>query len=438
MIRTFHSFPVKDMATTKQQMLSWANRFSICCFMDNHGYDSAHHLVECLLGVGVLTSYELQDDFVGSLDRFYSANQDWIFGHFNYDLKNKFEQLSSGNPDYIGFADTFLFVPEVVIRLENNWMHIGVVYDDAIKILGEILSVVDDCETVENSIEVKARINSENYIATINALLNHIKKGDCYEINFCQEFYGEGANIDPLQLYKKLTAISPNPFSTYYRLDDKFLLCASPERYLQKQGSKVISQPIKGTWPRGTLNEQTDWDNRNQFSKSVKDRTENVMIVDLVRNDLSKICMKGTVQVDELFGIYSFPQIYQMISTISGTLTPGLGLGSILSATFPMGSMTGAPKKKVMELIEKYETTRRGIFSGTVGYITPDKNFDFNVVIRSILYNKSSKYLSYLVGGGITSNSIPEKEYQECLLKAAAINKVLSGDLGNSPLYQAK
>jgi para-aminobenzoate synthetase component 1 len=165
---------------------------------------------------------------------------------------------------------------------------------------------------------------------------------------------------------------------------------------------------------------------RNELRNSGKDRSENVMVVDLVRNDLSKVCTEGSVQTDELFGIYSFPQVHQMISTISGQLKPGVSFTDILKASFPMGSMTGAPKRRVMQLIEQYEKTKRGIYSGAVGYIDPQGDFDFNVVIRSILYNATDRYLSYQVGGGITAYSEAEKEYEECLLKAAAISQVLT------------
>ena len=256
----------------------------------------------------------------------------------------------------------------------------------------------------------------------------HILRGDCYEINFCQEFYAEGVSINPVSIYHSLGAASPNPYSAFYKLDDKFLLCASPERYLKKTGSNILSQPIKGTWERSPTNDVEDELNKSRLSTSSKDRSENVMVVDLVRNDLSKVCIEGSVKVDELFGIYKFPQLYQMISTVSGTLNTGIRITDIVKATFPMGSMTGAPKKKVMELIEKYEVTKRGIFSGTVGYISPDKDFDFNVVIRSIMYNASNRYLSFQAGSGITFYSDPETEYDECLLKAMAIKKVLEGD----------
>lgn len=266
----------------------------------------------------------------------------------------------------------------------------------------------------------------EDYLHKIESIRQHIQRGDCYEINFCQEFYATNAQIDPLSVYRQLTDISPNPFACFYKLDDKYVLCASPERYLQKKGNRLLSQPIKGTFKRNLADAVADESLKQALTKSEKDRSENVMVVDLVRNDLSQVCKEGSVQVDELFGVYSFPQVHQMISTISGELKTGFGLAEILQASFPMGSMTGAPKRRVMELIEQYEVTKRGIYSGAIGYISPDNDFDFNVVIRSILYNATAAYLCYLVGGGITFYSDAEKEYEECLLKAAAIHKVLA------------
>lgn len=272
---------------------------------------------------------------------------------------------------------------------------------------------------------ITPRITKEIYLKTIEQLKKHILRGDCYEINFCQEFYATNVTINPLETYQKLAEISPNPFSCFYKLEDKFLLCASPERYIKKQGTEIISQPIKGTFKRNVHNPEIDIANKNALQNSSKDKAENVMVVDLVRNDFSKICAEASVKVDELFAVYTFPQVYQMISTISGTVAPHTNFADVLAATFPMGSMTGAPKQKVMELTEQYEQTKRGIYSGCVGYIAPNKDFDFNVVIRSITYNAQNQYLSYQVGGGITYNSHAESEYEECLLKAEAMKKVL-------------
>jgi len=284
---------------------------------------------------------------------------------------------------------------------------------------------VENSKRGRKNINIQSRINKEEYTQIISKLKQHILRGDCYEINFCMEFFAEDAAIDPLNIHEQLTAVSPNPFSCYYKCDDKFLFCASPERYLKKSGTAIISQPIKGTAGRSGDDPNEDDRGKKNLAESSKDKSENVMVVDLVRNDLSKICKEGTVHVEELFGVYTFPQVHQMISTIKGELKEDVNFSDILKATFPMGSMTGAPKKRVMELIEQYEKTKRGIFSGAVGYITPQQDFDFNVVIRSIMYNATKKYLSYQVGSGITFYSDPEKEYEECLLKAKAIEEVL-------------
>lgn len=274
--------------------------------------------------------------------------------------------------------------------------------------------------------EIKGRYSKEEYLLCVKKLQKHILRGDCYEINFCQEFFAENAVIEPLMIYDKLSRVSPNPFSALYKVEHNYLLCASPERYLKKVKDKIYSQPVKGTSRRNLNNAIEDENSRINLLNSKKERAENVMIVDLVRNDLSKICVEGSVKVEELFGIYSFPQVHQMISTISGRLQNASNdLANIFKATFPMGSMTGAPKKKVMELIELYEKTKRGIFSGALGYITPDDDFDFNVIIRSILYNSFDKYLSVQAGSAITFNSSAENEYEECLMKIEAMKSAL-------------
>jgi para-aminobenzoate synthetase component 1 len=408
-------------------MLSWANRFNICCFLDNHQYHSTHQAVECLAAAGAIKIFSPKENILGQLSGFAKEHNDWLFGHISYDLKNELAPLESKHPDHIGFPDIFFFQPETVLQLKDNALTISSVNDPA-AIYKQLTESSPSMDHEPWTIDIQPRIPKHEYIATLEKIRAHIQRGDCYELNYCQEFYATGVKIDALQVYKQLTAISPNPFSCFYKLDDKYVLCASPERYLQKKGDHILSQPIKGTFKRNLENTEADNKLKWQLQQSEKDKSENVMVVDLVRNDLSKICKEGTVKVDELFGVYSFPQVHQMISTITGELKEGIGLPDILQASFPMGSMTGAPKRRVMELIEQYERTKRGIYSGTVGYISPEKDFDFNVVIRSILYNATHQYLSYLVGGGITFYSDPEKEYAECLLKAEAIKQVLEAE----------
>jgi para-aminobenzoate synthetase component 1 len=296
----------------------------------------------------------------------------------------------------------------------------GIVYE-------ELQNEKDIHSFIRNHIKIKQQYTKSEYLEKIEKLRAHILLGDCYEINFCQEFYAEDVSISAVTVFEKLMQVSPNPYSAFYRWNESYLICASPERFLMKQDRSVLSQPMKGTIRRDLQNAESDKALLQQLNDSSKDRSENVMVVDLVRNDLTRICEPSSVKVDELFGIYSFPQVHQMVSTISGQLKEGVGFSDIIKACFPMGSMTGAPKYRVMQLIDEYENSRRGIFSGSVGYIAPDGSFDLNVVIRSIMYNEATNYLSYQVGSGITFYSDPESEWEECLLKAEAIKKVLTG-----------
>ena len=408
-------------------MLNWANRFNIFCFLDNHGYSPGSAAFDCILAAGCNRAISLQKgNAFASLKDFYEKKPGWLFGHLGYGLKNEVESLSSRQDELIDFGLGFFFEPEVVIRLQNNELTITSTFKDAEIIYTEIEGQPETiAAATPTNVIVEASISKEKYIAAINALQQHIIKGDCYEINYCQKFSAQNAVIDPLYTYSRLVNLSPNPFAALYKLEDKYCICASPERYLKKSGHQIISQPIKGTIKRNNENAQEDDANKKQLFSSIKERSENVMVVDLVRNDLSKICKEGTVEVEELFGIYSFPHLYQMISTIKGELADDLHWTDAIKATFPMGSMTGAPKKRVMELIDEYETTARGLFSGAIGYVTPNGDFDFNVVIRSIFYDAANKTLSFSAGGGITFNSNAEEEYEESMLKAEAIVKVL-------------
>jgi para-aminobenzoate synthetase component I len=380
--------------------------------------------MECLLAAGVKRRITLgAGNAINSLQDFIDEKKSWLFGHLGYDLKNEIEQVSSSHTDHIRFPDLHFFEPEVIIRINST--EITVEAANAEEVYEQIMEEKTGQSHQTTSLTIKNRISREEYISIIKKLKQHILRGDSYEINFCQEFFDDDALIDPLLVYRELSLISPNPFSALYRVNDQWLICASPERFLKRQGDKILSQPIKGTSKRVTGNDKEDDLSKDDLLHSAKDRSENVMVVDLVRNDLAKVCEEGTVKVDELFGVYSFPQVHQMISTVSGRLKKNISFTNIIRAAFPMGSMTGAPKKRVMELIEEYEETKRGIFSGAVGYLSPDGNFDFNVVIRSIMYNSATRYLSFQAGSGITFYSEPENEWEECMLKAAAIKKVL-------------
>ena len=403
-------------------MLDWSNRFGICCFMDSHHYSDQYHRYDCLVAAGCYKSFSPSINILSQLDVFDTENNDWIFGHLGYDLKNEIEDLYSMHINKAGFADIFFFIPMIVLSLKNNELAIHSLETDPQLIFDEIQSIIHDHKEISlgENIQLQAALSRQEYIQTVQRLQHHILRGDCYEINYCQEFFAENIIIDPVSTYMQLIEISPTPFSCYYKLENKYLLCASPERFLSRAGDTIFSQPIKGTAPRNT-DIILDAMEKDSLSKSLKEKSENVMIVDLVRNDLSKICKEGTVGVEELFAVYSFPQVHQMISTIKGELKENISFAEIIRATFPMGSMTGAPKRSAMQLIEKYERTKRQLFSGSVGYISPQKDFDFNVVIRSIFYNTDNFFLNYLVGGAITFYADAEKEYEECNLKAKAI-----------------
>ena len=409
-------------------MLNWVNRFSIFCFLDNLEYNFSPPAFECMLAADCKKRIEVGAvGAFGELKNFYHNEKgEWLFGHLGFGLNNVSAETGAVAIDGIGFSDLHFFIPGIVLQLYRTEV---IIYcaQDALAVYEEILTYPDGITpTRPEGVTVNQRISKDEYIDIIKKLQKHILRGDCYEINFCQEFFAEGINIEPLALYNKLIAVSPNPFSAYYKVGDKYCICASPERYLKKRGNRISSEPIKGTSKRDLSNAVNDEASKQYLLQSEKERSENVMVVDLVRNDLSRVCVPGTVEVEELFGLYSFPQVHQMISTVSGEMKAGLDWVDCIEATFPMGSMTGAPKKRVLELIAQFEKTKRGLFSGAVGYADPSGDFDFNVVIRTMLYNKSAGYLSFQTGSGITFYSEAEEEYNECLLKAEAMLGILN------------
>jgi para-aminobenzoate synthetase component 1 len=362
------------------------------------------------------------------LKQYQQATKDWLFGYLSYDLKNDIEVLHSNNFDGLNFPDLFFFQPKKMFLVKGNQLEIQYLNmcDDEIEADFEEINIHFSVSSVPSSeIEIKQRISKENYLEKTSKILEHIHRGDIYEANFCMEFFAENAVINPLEKFLKLNEISKPPLAVFFKNNMHFLLSASPERYLKKEGELLISQPIKGTAKR-YLDPFEDEKSKNQLASDPKERSENIMISDLVRNDLSRTAQKGSVKVEELCGIYSFEQVHQMISTITSKLDSQYSVIEVIKTTFPMGSMTGTPKFSVLKIIEELEETKRGLYSGAVGYFTPTGDFDFNVVIRSILYNQENKYVSFSVGSAITSQSIPENEYEECLLKAKAMLEVLS------------
>lgn len=424
MKRSFSSYTIHNFDNVQAQVLNWIKQFSTFCFLDNQNYPTTSNF-QCLAGADVIHQVSSDTDSFAHLDAFVKLHRDWTFGHLSYDLKNQIEDLQSSKTDHIHFPELYFFIPKTVLFLAADKLTIATIDGKNDEVYAQILAPAISQENIIPRIELTSRFEKKDYLSTVHQLQQHIHHGDCYEINFCQEFYAENVICDPVGIFKNLSRVSSNPFSCLYRVKDSWLMCASPERYLKKTGRYIKSQPIKGTAPRISNAGETDKQLKERLRGSEKNKAENVMIVDLVRNDLSKVCDEGSVHVEELFGLYSFPQVHQMISTVAGTLKDQEDYENIFKATFPMGSMTGAPKKRVMQLIEQYERSRRGIFSGTVGYFSPDGDFDFNVVIRSMMYNAANQYFSILAGSAITNKSSAEEEYEECLVKIEGLLKVL-------------
>jgi para-aminobenzoate synthetase component 1 len=419
---------ISDPKLFKKQLLNWSQQFREVAFMDSNDYPQLYSNYDCVLAVDAFTSIktDYHNAFEG-LKQYQQSTKDWIFGYLSYDLKNDVESSQSNNYDGLEFPDLFFFQPKKIFLLKGNQLemqYLSLCDEEFEEDFDEIVKTQKSKPQIVDKITIRSRISEEGYIEKVSKMLSHIHQGDLYEANFCMEFYAENSKIDPLEKFQKLNEISQAPFAVFFKNNKHFLLSASPERYLKKEGDLLLSQPIKGTAKRFS-NPIEDEKAKALLASDPKERAENIMITDLVRNDLSHTAQKGTVKVIELCGIYSFMQVHQMISTVTSKLAPQYAVIDALKTTFPMGSMTGAPKISAMKIIDQLEESKRGLYSGAVGYFTPDGNFDFNVVIRSILYNQEKNYVSFSVGSAITSLSTPEQEYEECLLKAKAMREVL-------------
>ncbi|GAA4385670.1 anthranilate synthase component I family protein [Hymenobacter koreensis] len=414
--------PLTDLpADFRARALRWAAGFPHCAYFEPNDLTYPCGPFRRLLAVAPEAT-----GAPGSL----AALQPWLqsaapaarCGFVTYDVKNDIEALQSNNFTGLNWPALHFFTPQHWLYWQAAHLEIHGPSSEAV--FQEILQTQLLAPAAPAVSTMQARMPRADYLAAVAAVREDILNGEVYELNLCQEFYAERVSLDPVDVFHRLNAASPTPFAGFCRWHDHYLLCASPERFLAYQEPVIISQPIKGTIRRGHTPE-ADEQQRQTLLNDEKERAENLMIVDLVRNDLARIAETGSVKVPELFGLYPFRHVWQMISTVKAELQPGVGLADVLRATFPMGSMTGAPKIRAMQLIEQYERTRRGLYSGSFGYVLPDGSFDFNVVIRSLQYRHDTGYLSFQVGSAITYDSDPEREYDECLLKAQAMLEVL-------------
>lgn len=421
---SFHFSPTSEFERKLLQYI--ANQFFGFCFKGRGWGDKNESGFQLFAGFGEKEKIGFFDS--KRISEFVDASSDYIISHLTYDVKNELEKLHSKNMDGIEFPLLQFTIPSIVFfKKENQWT---IEYQAEDFEESEITELLSEIETIElqnpkfNLPPVQNRLSKTEYLEALARIQEHIQLGNIYQANFCQEFYWENAEIEPTELFYKGFELNPNPFSVYYKTGNNHCISFSPERFISVDGKQLLSQPMKGTAPRGQ-DAEDDQSQIDFLKNSEKDRRENVMIVDMVRNDLSHFAAKGSVKVPELYKIETYPKVHQMYSTVTAELKECNQLMDALLKCFPMGSMTGAPKISAMKIIEDLEYTKRGMFSGTIGYFTPDHKADFNVIIRTLLYNEDKQYLSCHVGGGITIMSDPEGEYDECLVKFNPIKQLI-------------
>lgn len=418
-------FKVENINDFKDKLLFFSKSKENVILLDSNSKKNDY---EFIFSYGKISELKSFDNSLDKLDNYIKQVDDWIFGFVSYDLKDEIEGFSSKNLKYFDVPNLSFFQPSTI------WVFDGVelkaLYFDEKELFdvwNEINKIHIGYDSIKSNpnVELKGRLSREEYIKKIKNIKKRIKMGDTYELNFCFDFFNDNTKINPENTFKKLNKLTESPMSVYYKDHHLHLLSSSPERFIKRNKKTIISQPIKGTKKRGK-NIDEDVFLINSLKNSIKEKSENHMIVDLVRNDFSRIAKKGSVKVTELSKINTYKNIHQMVSTIEAQIENDMFFSTILKSTFPMGSMTGAPKIKTMKIIDELEETSRGIYSGAIGYIDPNKNFDFNVVIRTIIYDDKLSKISVNVGSGITFKSDPKDEYEECLTKIDALKKSLS------------
>ena len=415
-----YSLKNKDLFVKKVVNFS-SNQTHFTLLNSNDSFDD----YELIIAYGAESFIQSSKNSLQKIDKYISCVNDWVFGFLSYDLKNEIENLSDLNKDIFNLPNVYFYQPKVIWLIKGEKAKI---YSISKKNLNEDWDKINSIHykecTRKSSIDLIPRTSREEYVKKIKKIKKRILKGDCYEMNFCFDMYSKNKKINPYKTYIKLNNYTRSPMSTFFKLNQLFLLSSSPERFIKRNDKTIISQPIKGTAKRG-LNLTEDEKIKERLLSSPKELSENHMIVDLVRNDLSRLARKGSVKVKNLNKLYTFKRVHQLISTIEAKIESKTKFSKIINGMFPMGSMTGAPKIESMNIIDEYESTKRGLYSGSVGYIKPNKDFDFNVVIRSIIYDEILKEINVNIGSAITFKSDAESEFEECLLKAEPMIKSL-------------
>jgi para-aminobenzoate synthetase component 1 len=386
--------------------LNHARQHRFACWLNGNGYEYPQGCFPNLLAWGETPAEPVPEI------------PDRIFGFLGYDFtRSYFFTEPDERPVFQEFPEQVFFKPRAWLEeVPGGWKLWSEDPEAQFHAIGEVSAFSPKALP---GISFQNRISEQDYLQGVRDVQDRILAGDVYELNLCQYLEAQ-ADPDGLSVYLELNRRFPMPFSGWMKADHFELACASPERFLLQQGDRLLTQPIKGTAPRGTTPEE-DEKLRHQLYHSEKERAENMMIVDLMRNDLARISTVGSVNVPEIFGIYSFPTVHQMISTVASRLQKEVSAAQFWQATFPMGSMTGAPKWEVMKWISRFEPVRRGAYSGAMGFIGPGPQLDLNVLIRTLFINHKTQTCGLAIGSAITIDSVPEKEWAECGTKARAM-----------------
>ncbi len=400
-------------------LVDYAKSFDVHCLLYtgfHHPQDSVSDTYSFLVGLGVQQCFSADrgSEVFYDLENAPGIKLGYVAYEYAFDTPIRTLHPANVPPPF----QTYWFTPQCLVYKKHHEKDIVISGPNPEETLAEILKCILP-SPLSPSLSpqlFKPLVSPDTYILNVEQIIEDITQGDYYELNYCQEFLCHDFTEDPYKVWKNSYSNNKVPFASFFRYKDFYVISSSPERFIKREGKSLFSQPMKGTQKR-SHNPVEDTTLIKQLQDNQKERAENIMIVDLVRNDMCRCCMPGTVNADELCRVYTFPTVHQMISTISGQLRESVSLAEVLHYLFPMGSMTGAPKKMVMGRIAQYEQTGRGVYSGAIGYIDNDHNWDLNVVIRTLVVNTQLQKASYHVGGAITCDSTPDQEYKECMLK---------------------
>lgn len=426
MKRVSQKYMTDDAELLKKKLTAFAQQFQHFCILESNTnfqiQEPNYQQYDALFAIDSEAIFK--QSTIGLLHQFkvfIEQQNDWMFGSISYELKNHLEHLSSIHQSKIQHELLSFFVPKYLILQKGNEFEL-LTKTNEVDFFERINATLISAYSLPKLV-FEPSLSLQEYGNRFKQIQEHIQQGNIYEMNFCFDFIAESPGLHGMSLWERLTEKTHAPMSAFLKDENMQVYCASMERYLKKQDAKVIAQPIKGT-ARREIDPLKDVEVKEGLKHNLKEQNENVMIVDLMRNDLSKFARQRSVKVEELFGVYTFGQVHQLISTIVCEAKQGVDFVDILQASFPMGSMTGAPKIRAMQIIDEFEPMQRGIYSGSIGYITPEGDFDFNVVIRSLVNDQNTGLLSYSAGSAITALANAEEEYKECLLKAKIINEL--------------